>query len=769
MNCTFFIRITGQVQGVGFRPFVYQQAGKYRLKGWVNNSLEGVHIQVSGEAEAVEAFIRALREEKPSVAQINEFSAVSVPYQSFSSFEIVKSNREGSGQLVLTPDLALCPSCRAELHDPGNRRFRYPFITCNYCGPRYSLLKGLPYDRELTTMDPFTMCPDCRKEYDDPAEWRFFSQTNSCATCGVSLALYDRTFRLLETASDPAIARVAQAIRDGQIVAVKGIGGYLLLCDACNPEAIQTLRARKGRARKPFAVMYPGLEAAASDVALDSVREAALTGPASPIVLAYLRLDRKFPVCIEQLAPGLDQLGVMIPYAPLFELILAELGMPVVATSANRSASPIVYGDDRALSELSPMADLILVHDREIAMPQDDSVLRLSKYHDQPILHRRSRGLAPAFVHPPFEGLPETVLAMGADMKSAFGFLHRTFAYVSQYFGDLDSFDTQERFRRSRDHFLGLFEARPSVVLVDRHPQYFSTQLGREFAEEKAIPFLEVQHHIAHFAAVLGENHLLDAPAPVLGVIWDGTGMGTDGQIWGGEFFRYEEGRFSRCGQLDYFDMILGDKMPREPRIAAMSAALGVPGSDELLRPKFNTSEWFIYQKLLQRPNNLKTSSMGRLFDAVAALLGILDVAEYEGEAPLYVEQQARIWFEREGLDFEEAYAAGELYQGRIDTRILLGALVADMGRGEPRAKIAARFHNTLVRIVGQISEQMQLSRLAFSGGVFQNELLVDLLIHRLGETRQLYFHRQLSPNDECISFGQLSWYYILNVLFPEK
>ncbi|MBK8491023.1 MAG: carbamoyltransferase HypF [Saprospirales bacterium] len=451
----------------------------------------------------------------------------------------------------------------------------------------------------------------------------------------------------------------------------------------------------------------------------------------------------------------------MVPYAPLFELLLTELGRPVVATSANQSASPIVYRDGRALYELSKMADLILVHDREITMPQDDSVLRLSKYYNQPILLRRSRGLAPAFVHPPFEGLSETVLAMGADMKSTFGFLHRTFAYISQYLGDLDSFDTQERFRRCRDQFVGLFEASPEVVLVDRHPQYFSTQLGEELAAAKALPVIQVQHHLAHFAAVLGENHLITTPHPILGVIWDGTGMGMDGQIWGGEFFKYEGGRFTRCGQLDYFSMILGDKMPREPRIAALSATQGIPGADALLQPKFSSSEWFIYQKLLQKPNNLQTSSMGRLFDAIASLLGILDVAEYEGEAPLYVEQQARSWFEKEGLEYEAAYPAGDPHHGRLAIKVLLSALVDEVKRGEPTEKIAAKFHNTLVQAVGQISADTGISRLAFSGGVFQNELLVDLLIHRLGQTHELYFHQQLSPNDECISFGQLAWYSI--------
>lgn len=765
MQQTLFIRITGQVQGVGFRPFVYQLAVRHGLSGWVNNSLEGVHIAVTGPLGDLDGFVQALKEEKPSVAHIGHFHVEERPVERFSSFEIVQSNREGSGQLTLTPDLALCPSCRAELRDPGNRRYRYPFITCNYCGPRYSIMRDLPYDRERTSMEPFAMCPACQAEYDRPDEWRFFSQTNSCGTCGMSLALYGPDHQLLSSDYEECVAAVIAAIREGKTVAVKGVGGYLLCCDACNPDAVALLRKRKNRARKPFAIMYPDVHTAALDVEIGDERAKALEGAASPIVLAPLLANRRFPLCLDLLAPGLDQLGVMIPYAPLFELLLAGFAGPIVATSANRSNSPIVFRDGRALYELSKMADLILVHDREILMPQDDSVLRISKYYRQPVLLRRSRGLAPAFMYPAFEGMPETVMAMGADMKSAFGFLHRTFPYISQYFGDLDSYDTQERFLRSRDHFLGLFEARPEVVLVDKHPQYFSTQLGEELAASLQVPLVEVQHHIAHFAAVLAENRLLDSREPVLGVIWDGTGMGDDGQIWGGEFFWYDKGRFSRCGQLSYFDLILGDKMAREPRISALSATKGIPGADEVLQPLFQPSEWSIYQKMLEKPGNLHTSSMGRLFDAVTALLGLLPVAEYEGEAPLYLEQKARAWFEKAGLDFSDMYQIGEIKEGIIPVSVLLTGIIEDIRSGEDSGAIAAKFHNTLAGIV----QGMDARRIAFSGGVFQNELLTDILIHRLGKTRQLYFHRQLSPNDECISFGQMAWHYLQEVMLPSK
>lgn len=761
MNITLFIRITGQVQGVGFRPFVYQLALKHQLAGWVNNTLEGVHILVSGKQEALDEFVQGLKTEKPDIAWISEFFVEPAPYRDFSEFRIVQSNREGNGQLVLTPDLAICPSCRTELRDPENRRYRYPFITCNYCGPRYALLWGLPYDRERTSMEPFSMCPDCLDEYTQPTEWRFFSQTNSCSRCGMSVALFDRDFHLLQSEYEPCIGRVVEDLQQGKIVAVKGIGGYLLLCDASNENALAKLRERKGRARKPFALMYPNLEAIELDLRLEDSQRKALQSPASPIVLGFIRPEYKSRLCLDQIAPGLDQLGVMIPYAPLFELILSGFGRPVVATSANRSASPIVYKDGKALYELSKMADLILVHDREITMPQDDSVLRFSKKHQQPVLVRRSRGLAPAFIHPPFDGLTETIVAMGADMKSAYGFLHRGFAYISQYFGDLDSFDTQERFRQCREHFTGMFEAQPSSVLVDRHPQYFSTQLGLELAREKNLPLVEVPHHEAHFAAVLGDNHLLEATSPVLGIIWDGTGLGNDGQIWGGEFFIYEKGVFSRTGHLDYFDLILGDKMPKEPRIAALSVTRGIPGAEGILRPKFSDSEWFIYEKLLSRTNNLRTSSMGRLFDAVASLLGILDIAEYEGEAPLYVEQLARRWFEEQGLDFSGSYFFGDMRAGKIHTQSLVAEIVEDILNGEQAGKIAAKFHNTLVETVRQLSGHRGISRLAFSGGVFQNELLVDLFIERMGRSHELFFHSQLSPNDECIAFGQLAWHYL--------
>ena len=392
-------------------------------------------------------------------------------------------------------------------------------------------------------------------------------------------------------------------------------------------------------------------------------------------------------------------------------------------------------------------------------MPQDDSVLRFSKKYRQRILLRRSRGMAPAFSHKRFEGAEETVLALGADLKSAFGFLHRGYAYLSQYLGDLDSFDTQERFRECRDRFMELFDEAPSVALIDKHPLYFSAQLGKEWAGEHGAEVVAIQHHEAHFAAILGEHDLMDSPEPVLGVIWDGTGMGDDGQIWGGEFFTFSEGKFVRSGQLEYFDLILGDKMPREPRISALSAALGISGAEEMLRPKFSSAEWFIYEKLLQKSGNLKTSSMGRLFDAVSSLLGVLDIAEYEGEAPMYLERRAQAWFDREGMDYAETYDFGELSEGRILLAPLLGGILADLKRDLPAEQIAAKFHNTLVSAAAGMSNRAGINRLAFSGGVFQNALLVDLLIERLGKTHALYFHQQLSPNDECIAFGQLVWY----------
>lgn len=734
---TLYIRLRGLVQGVGFRPFVYQTATRLQLTGWVNNTLDGVHIRATGPAQALEAFLRALDRDRPALSRVADRLVAEVPLELFSGFTIIHSDSQGTPNLWLTPDLALCSLCREEIRQPGNRRQGYAFTTCNHCGPRYSILRELPYDRERTSMDAFACCPDCLAEYDNPMDRRYYAQTISCPACGVHMWLDGQEDRCLD--------RAAEALLAGQVLAVKGIGGYLLVCDARQEAPIVRIRRDKGRQRKPFALMYPDWSSAEADTLAGPGHRALLEGPAAPILLLPLRDQPRSGIAVEHIAPGLDQLGVMLPYAPLFQLLLDRLGGPVVATSANVHGSPIVHRDEQAEQDLAPLSAGILRHNREILLPQDDSVARLSSFSGKKIMLRRARGYAPTLE----STLPwpdHTALAMGADLKSAFGLLNRRQVYISQYLGDMDQWDTQARYRETLAHFLRIFQTQPEKILADAHPRYFSAGLGRELSDRQGIPLLTVQHHEAHFAAVLGENGLLSLPEPVLGVIWDGTGYGTDGQVWGGEFFDFRVGQIRRVGQLAYFPFLLGDKMPREPRISALACS----GGADFLRPKFTSAEWDLYHKMLQQEAPLQCSSMGRLFDAVCSVLGILDRSEYEGEAPLYLEKAARSYFRKNGLAWQEGFYPV------MQPRALMEEMIAEVRQGREREWLAAKFHQSLVGAIEQQAREGGYSHIACSGGVFQNEVLVDLILFRLSGKFSLYFHDQLSPNDECIAFGQL-------------
>lgn len=755
---TFHLHLTGQVQGVGFRPFVWQLARAMHLRGTVSNGANGVHVYVNADWETARHFLERIRAEAPKLARIQSAVWQEAAPVEFTHFSISKSQSDGPASLLLTPDLALCDACRAELTDPANRRFGYAFTTCTHCGPRYSILQKLPYDRPTTTMAAFEMCADCAREYHDPANRRFYAQTNSCPNCPVTLALFDAAGRSLTANQSELLRTVLTSLRGGCIVAVKGIGGYLLLCDATNADAIAQLRDRKHRPAKPLAVLYPNGAAIRQDCYVADDEWALLTGSASPIMLLTQRDEPVSGIVADQLAPGLSQLGVMLPYAPLLALIAGRFGKPLVATSGNVSGSPICYTDEQALDHLPAVADLILTHNRAIVVPEDDSVMRLSPTYRQPIILRRSRGFAPTFVSP-LRGRDEGgILALGASLKSTFAWQLRGNTYVSQYLGDLESYDTQTGFRHTLDHFLTLFDAKPDRLLADEHEGYFSTQLARELALTWGVPLVSVQHHEAHLAAVLAENDLLHRDEHVLGVIWDGTGYGTDGHIWGGEFITYQSGAFDRIRHFAYFDALLGDKMPREPRLSALSLAHDLPGATAFVRPAFTADEWTLYTKVLAQ-NRLKTSSVGRLFDGVAALLGLADRVSYEGEAALLLEDRAACHIRANGYPSATNYLPDPLPTAPIPTQVILAGVARDMGANVPAGQIAANFHYTLVRSVAAVARQTGIRTLAFSGGVFQNALLVDWLRHELEPAHTLFFHRQLSPNDECISFGQLAHY----------
>ncbi len=752
------IHLAGKVQGVGFRPFVYRLGNALNLRGWVNNTLDGVHIEAVGAPDILDLFYQRLLREYPEIAQVTASECREIPLFSADAFSVVHSDASGAASVLLLPDLDVCDNCRREMNDPANPRYQYPFITCTDCGPRYSIIEALPYDRVNTTMAPFRMCPDCQQEYDHPADRRFYSQTNSCPTCGIQLTLLDAEGKPLAKAAN-AIEQAVAAILDGKILAIKGLGGFLLMADAGNEETIAKLRQRKHRPDKPFALMYPTLPDIRGDVYLSATEADLLNSREKPIVILRKREDCRG--IAPSVAPDQNTLGIMLPYTPLHYLLLNKLQRPVVATSANISGSPIIADDATLFSALGHVFDFALTHDREIAVAQDDGVLRVTRYAEQPVILRRSRGAAPLYPNNivPLDNCPP-ILALGAEQKSTIAFSHHDDIYVSQFLGELSNFDSEENFQRAINYFRQLFALRPEMLVVDAHPQYAATRHGETLARQWGVPLLRIQHHQAHFWALLAERQLLSDNDPILGIVWDGSGWGDDGAIWGGECFRFQNGKMARRAHFDYFPLLCGDKAAREPRLSALALWHSHPAAQDWLQHKFSSTEWPIYQGMLQAEKYHRTSSVGRLFDAVACLLGCADKQSYEGAAAMQLEQLAERYCDDSSLD--EAVSNAGFYSlsinttGQISLDELLNDLFNDYQGGIPAEKIAFKFHLSLVKLIEQLAAVENVSTLAFSGGVFQNGLLVDLLHHLLGNSCQLHFHRHLSPNDENIAFGQL-------------
>ncbi len=746
------IEIKGQVQGVGFRPFVYRLATEIGLVGYVNNTNEGVLIEISVENEDIlNTFCKRLKKEVPKLAKITSFLCAKTDskLQISEGFHIIKSKSGHKNNVLLSPDFGICNVCRNEIKDAKNRRFQYSFTTCTYCGPRFSIIKKLPYDREFTSMEAFEMCTECKQEYENVNDRRYFSQTNSCSTCGIKLRFFDNKKQLISNAQTAIIDLTVKFLKEGKILAIKGIGGYLLICDASNKLTINELRKKKYRPTKPFAVMFPSLESLNEVVTLRNSEKEMLTNEVASIVLLEADLPN---------FSNAGVVGVMLPYTPLFELICQEFGQPLIATSGNLSHSPIIYQDQKAIDELSEIADFILINNQEIVVPQDDSVVRFSPSSNQKIILRRSRGLAPTFILPTF--IPQNnILAMGAMLKSTFTLTHQHTMYVSQFLGDLSDFDTQENFRHTLRHFSEMLDFEANTILIDQHSGYPSSEIGRVLAEEKNLNLVEIQHHHAHFAAVLAENDLLESTEPILGVIWDGTGLGEDGQIWGGEFFMFQNDKsdyFERVNHIDYFPNLMGDKMAREPRLSALAICAEIPEANNLIKLKFTDLEWNVYQKQLKQANLLQTSSVGRLFDAVASLLGIIDKVSYEGEAAIYLEAKARVFF-KQNHKLAESYTTEKTH----NTNEVIRGIITDLRKKISIEEIAFKVHTSMVDLVKTIANDLKIRKIAFSGGVWQNALLVDLAKQNLADF-ELFFHQQLSPNDECISFGQVVVYDLM-------
>jgi hydrogenase maturation protein HypF len=746
------LRVRGVVQGVGFRPFVHRVATRLGLRGWVRNDSEGVLIRAVGPAPAVTALVRALRAEAPPAARVQDVEArparAADPGPA-ASFTIARSGPGGlPASMALPPDLALCSDCQSELLDPSDRRHRYPFINCTQCGPRYSILERLPYDRPNTTMRAFRMCPACAAEYSDPRSRRFHAQPNACPVCGPRIAL--RKASGGELAGEAALNEAAGVLSRGGILAVKGIGGYHLMVDAGSEKAVAELRRRKHRDEKPFAVMFPSLEAVRLSAETPAGAEELLSSPAAPIVLLRRRPDAALAPA---LAPRNPWVGALLPYSPLHVLLLAAFARPVVATSANLAEEPLCTDEDEARRRLAGIADSFLDHDRPIAHPVDDSVVRLSS--TGPILLRRARGYAPAPLRLPgrIEG---SWLCVGAQMKSTVAVAAHDSLVLSPHIGDLDAGPTRAVFQRTATMLGEIHGSEFTRVVCDRHPDYASTQ----YARATGLPCVAVQHHLAHILACLLE-HGRKADG-VLGVAWDGTGYGEDGTIWGGEFLLLRNGQARRFAHLRPFRLPGGEAAIRDGRRTALGLAhaVGDAGFGPLgRRLGFSEAEAGLLGTMLARGvNSPVTTSAGRLFDAVGALLGLGFRNRFEGQIPLALEAAAAGHAGKAtALPFPLRPAPGGAGEAaELDWEPLVAALEAGRLGGCDPAELAASFHHALARGIAAAARAAGAGTVALGGGCFQNALLLDLASAALkAEGFEVLAPRELPPNDGAIAAGQ--------------
>lgn len=733
---------------------MYILANENAVKGCVSNTNDGVHIKFNATENDAKLFCEKIIAHAPQQATILSNELTEINWEEFVDFKIINSTNNFQTDLLLTPDFAICSECKEELNDPNNRRYHYPFITCTQCGPRYSIVKSLPYDRVNTTMAIFDMCSNCTNEYNNPLDRRYFSQTNSCKDCAIQMMMYDTNGKEILKNNDAILQEINTQLVNGKIVAVKGIGGYLLLCDATNENAIKEVRKRKHRPTKPFAVMFANENQLQDYTNLSKEELECITSTIAPIVI--LNAKQNSFLRINDISPSLNTIGAMLPNAALLYIIAKQFQKPLIATSANISNSPIIYKDGDALQFLQLIADFIVTNNREILTPQDDSVVQFTKQSKRQIIFRRARGMAPSYLSN-LNTTNHNCLATGALMKSSFAVQANNKIYISQYLGTTDTVEAQQYYTNTVTHLTAVLNLKPKQIITDKHQQYFSTVFANSFAKKNNINTTQVQHHKAHFAAVLAENNLLKSNESILGVIWDGTGFGDDGKLWGGEFFLYENNAMQRIYCFDYFPQLLADKMAKEPRLSALSICNNVIGSDVLLQPKFTETEWTLYKKMLQNETQIECSSMGRIFDAVASLLNVCNKQSHEGEAAMYVQTLAEKYFITNEYTMTESYFTSGAHLRRIPTATLFNGIVNDILRKKSNEFVAAKFHFSLVHIIEIAATNLHIKKIACSGGVFQNTLLVDMLEKHLNKN-ELYFHSKLSPNDENISFGQLAY-----------
>jgi hydrogenase maturation protein HypF len=750
------VYVTGVVQGVGFRPFVYGLAQRLALTGWVRNTAGGVEIELDGTPSALQSFVDGLSREAPPLARIDHIVVEPKPGQGFLDFSILASQPDAESFQPISPDVAICPDCLRELCDPMDRRYRYPFINCTNCGPRFTIIADIPYDRPHTTMRGFPMCPQCAAEYGDPSDRRFHAQPVACPKCGPQIWLETQGEKPL--AREAALREARRMLAGGSIVAIKGLGGFHLAVDAQNEAAVARLRQRKLRVDKAFALMLPGLEAIERHCAIGEVERTLLTGWPHPIVICARRPGS--PIA-DSVAPGQATLGVMLPYTPLHHLLLEPApGFPeaLVLTSGNLSEEPIATDNDQARQSLAALADAFLMHDRPIHVRCDDSVVRAFEGHEYPL--RRSRGYAPYPVHLPWE--PPSILGSGPELKNTFCLTRASYAFLSQHIGDLENYETLESYEAGIAHMERLFRVRPEAIACDLHPDYLATRYAQERAQREGLPLLGVQHHHAHVAAVMAE-HGLPREARVIGATLDGTGYGEDGTIWGGEILLAGYAGFERLGHLRDVPMPGGEAAVRQPWRMALAwlQAAGIPWTADLACVQAAGEHGLaavaamLDDRAPLAAMQPRTSSMGRLFDAAASLAGGRQQVNYEAQAAIEFEAQ---------IDAHEPGQYGfDLHDdGVLDPSPALRQLVADSRAGVPPGVIAARFHRGVAEAVVaacvRARPRTSVATVALSGGVWQNVALLEMTVPALrARGFEVLLHRKVPANDGGVALGQVA------------
>lgn len=743
------IHITGAVQGVGFRPFIYRLALEERLCGWVSNTARGVFIEVEGPAEPLTHFMERIKAEKPPHSIIQSIQSEEIPPAGDQHFEIRISEEGGDKTAFVLPDIATCEECLKELFDPANRRYLYPFINCTHCGPRFSIIETLPYDRPHTSMNRFPLCPECEREYNDPVNRRFHAQPNACPVCGPQMELWDGDGDKIDKGHE-AILGAADAIRDGKIVAVKGIGGFHLMVDARNEKTVQRLRSRKRREEKPLALMAPNMETTVAYCEISFEESEWLKAPEAPIVLLKKHPSPSLPPLAESVAPGNPNLGIMLPYSPLHHILLHELNFPIVATSGNLSDEPICIDEQEAKNRLYGIADVFLVHNRPILRPVDDSVMRVVLGRE--LLLRRSRGFAPLPITYQQELPP--ILAVGAHLKNTIAINAGKNIFFSQHIGDLETPQAYEAFSEVIGSLQAMYAIEPEKIACDLHPDYISTK----YAASLKKPVVPVQHHHAHIVSCMAEQGI---QGPVLGVSWDGTGYGLDGTIWGGEFLLCTKSDFHRVAHLRPFPLPSGDQATKRPWRTALGLLYAMMGdavfekNDLLPVTHCPANEKSLLQRMLQKKINTPlVSSAGRLFDAVASIIGLRQTVSFEGQAAIELEN---------GLDSsvkdvypfhiqEPAKPEAPLI---LDWEPMIQSILSDSSCLQPQ--VSSLFHNTLIAMILSIAKRVGEPTIVLSGGCFQNQYLLENTVQQLKEEGfSPYWPLRVPPNDGGTALGQL-------------